>query len=189
MRSPANKSQAHHCNPKRAAAPAIALSAFVAAWVLMVSEPAVGESLYDFDNGSVLIAQLASGDQDVGSLPVPQRDRPRGTPLYGEISSIEPIKQSPGTSGTGAVVGGVIGAVLGNQVGDGNGRTAATVIGGVGGAVVGNKVEKNRSQSVVGYRVHVRLDSGGSRSFERKNLEGLDVGSRVRIQNGSLRGV
>ncbi len=189
MRKPA-ASNPTHLTPRRAATPAIALSALVAAWVLVVSEPAVGEeSVYNLADRPVLFAQLVATGNDAQVIPVAQRDQPRGTPLYGEINSIEPIKQSSETSGAGAVVGGVLGAVLGNQVGDGGGRTAATVIGGVGGAVVGSKVEKSRSEGLVGYRVHVRLDNGGNRSFERKNLDGLDVGSRVRIQNGSLHGV
>lgn len=38
------------------------------------------------------------------------------------------------------VVGGVAGAILGNQVGGGNGRTAATAIGAITGAIVGDRV-------------------------------------------------
>ncbi len=191
MRKAACSSNPRHLNPRRAAAPAVALSALVAAWVLVASEPAVGgEAVHDINSAPLLMSQLVTtGNDSARIVQVAQRDQPRGTPLFGEISSIEPIKQSSGTTGTGAVVGGVLGAVLGNQVGDGSGRAAATVIGGVGGAVAGNAVEKKRAESVVGYRVHVRLDNGSSRSFERKDLNGLDVGSRVRIQNGSLRGV
>lgn len=40
----------------------------------------------------------------------------------------------------GAVIGGVAGAVLGNQVGQGNGRTAATALGAVVGAFAGDRV-------------------------------------------------
>ncbi|GAP35155.1 glycine zipper 2TM domain-containing protein [Piscinibacter sakaiensis] len=107
--------------------------------------------------------------------------------LFGEVTAIEPIKQAPPSSGAGAVVGGVLGAVVGNQVGSGSGRAAATVIGGVGGAVVGNKVEKRRNEQVVGYRIHVQLDRGGMRSFERAQLNGIDVGDRVRIDGSRLR--
>ena len=121
---------------------------------------------------------------------VAERDeRMAARPQYGEISAIEPITQSPKTSGTGAVVGGVLGAVVGNQIGSGGGRTAATVLGGVGGAVAGNKIEKHRSENVVGYRVHVQLDNGSSRSFERPQLNGLDVGDRVRVDGNGLREV
>lgn len=116
-------------------------------------------------------------------------DRAASRPQYGEVSAIEPITQSPKTSGTGAVVGGVLGAVVGNQIGSGNGRAAATVLGGVGGAVAGNKIEKHRGETVVGYRVHVQLDNGVTRSFERTQLDGLDVGDRVRVDGGRLREV
>ena len=116
-------------------------------------------------------------------------DRAATRPQYGEVSAIEPITQSPKASGTGAVVGGVLGAVVGNQIGSGSGRAAATVLGGVGGAVAGNKIEKHRSETVVGYRVHVQLDNGVTRSFERTQLDGLDVGDRVRIDGARLREV
>lgn len=119
--------------------------------------------------------------------PVQSSQRPAPSAVYGQISSIEPITQTPQTSGAGAVVGGVLGAVVGNQIGSGNGRAAATVLGGVGGAVLGNKVEKSRSSTVVGYRVHVQLDNGGTRSFERRDVGGLEVGSRVRVDGGRLR--
>ena len=84
------------------------------------------------------------------------------------------------------MLGGALGAVAGNQVGSGKGRTAATVLGGVGGAVLGNKVEQDRSEHVVGYRIHIRLDDGGTRSIQRATLDGLDVGDRVKIQGGVL---
>jgi outer membrane lipoprotein SlyB len=118
-----------------------------------------------------------------------RRDRTAPRAVFGQVSAIEPIHSSPKASGTGAVVGGLLGAVVGNQVGSGTGRAAATVLGGVGGAVVGNKVEKHRSESVVGYRVHVQLDNGNTRSFERNALNGLDVGDRVRVDGGRLREV
>ncbi|HEX5785585.1 MAG TPA: glycine zipper 2TM domain-containing protein [Burkholderiaceae bacterium] len=44
-------------------------------------------------------------------------------------------------SGAGAVMGGIAGGAIGNQIGQGNGRAAATVIGLIGGAVLGDKIE------------------------------------------------
>lgn len=55
--------------------------------------------------------------------------------------------------------------------------------------MAGNKVEQSRSEQIVGYRIHVQLDSGGSRSFERNQLDGLDVGARVKIDDGNLQQV
>ncbi|WP_338844498.1 glycine zipper 2TM domain-containing protein [Massilia sp. W12] len=43
----------------------------------------------------------------------------------------------------GAIIGGVAGAILGNQVGGGNGRTAATAVGAIAGAIVGDRIENN----------------------------------------------
>lgn len=45
----------------------------------------------------------------------------------------------------GAAVGAVAGGLLGNQVGSGNGRTAATALGVIGGAMVGDNVGRNGS--------------------------------------------
>jgi len=104
----------------------------------------------------------------------------------GRVSAIEPITATAKPSGAGAVVGGVLGAVLGNQVGKGNGRTAATAVGAVGGAVVGNHVEKSRSESVVGYRVTVQMDNGSTRSLQQSQLNDLRVGDRVRVDGGAL---
>ena len=103
----------------------------------------------------------------------------------GRITAIEPIrKEASGT--TGGVVGGVVGAVLGNQIGSGNGRAAATVVGGVGGALLGNRIQRKSSETVVGYKVHVQLDNGKLRSFTRQQLNGLDVGMRVRVEGKQM---
>jgi uncharacterized protein YcfJ len=40
----------------------------------------------------------------------------------------------------GAIVGGLVGGVLGHQVGNGNGKTAATIIGAGTGAVIGDRM-------------------------------------------------
>lgn len=41
----------------------------------------------------------------------------------------------------GAVIGGLAGAIIGNQVGKGNGRTAATALGAVVGAITGDRLD------------------------------------------------
>jgi outer membrane lipoprotein SlyB len=105
----------------------------------------------------------------------------------GQVSSIEPITETPKATGVGAVAGGVLGGVLGHQIGNGTGRDVATVAGAVGGAVVGNKIEKNRSEKVVGYRVHVTLDNGEQRTFEQTGSTGLQVGDRVRVDGNQVR--
>lgn len=104
----------------------------------------------------------------------------------GEVSHIEPITETAKPSGAGAVIGGVAGGLLGNQVGGGNGKKAATVLGVVGGAYAGNQVEKHRNEKVVGYRVSVHLDQGGSRTVRLASLNGLEVGERVRVDGDNL---
>lgn len=49
----------------------------------------------------------------------------------------------------GTAIGGVAGALLGNQVGKGNGKTAATAIGGIVGAIAGDKLARNQQPSQV----------------------------------------
>ena len=105
----------------------------------------------------------------------------------GEVRAIEPIRERPSGTGTGAVIGGVLGGVVGNQFGHGNGRAAMTVLGAAGGAVAGNNVERNMNKRVVGYRVSVRLDNGQARTFTEPRLDGLRVGDRVRVDGKHIR--
>ena len=133
---------------------------------------------------------------DSGPLPpAPRQVAPgvqaRAVPLApaGSITGIDPIRTRPQGSGAGAVVGGVLGGVLGNQFGHGLGRAAMTGVGAAGGAIAGNNVERNYKEAVVGYRVHVRLDNGSTRTFERQSIGNLHVGDRVRLDaNGFRRG-
>jgi len=104
----------------------------------------------------------------------------------GTIDRIEPITQRPPGNGTGAVIGGVAGAVIGNQFGHGLGRAAMTGLGAAGGAVAGNNVERNVRKTVVGYRIHVRLDDGSTRTFERSHVGDLHAGDRVRVGRDGL---
>ena len=47
----------------------------------------------------------------------------------------------------GTVIGGIAGGLLGNQVGQGNGRTAATAVGAVAGAIVGDRIQNNNANA------------------------------------------
>lgn len=107
----------------------------------------------------------------------------------GLVSSIEPIRERPQGTGAGAVIGGVLGAVVGNQFGHGAGRAGMTGVGAVGGAIAGNNLERNHREAITGYRVSIRLDNGTTRSFERSEVGGLQVGDRVRLDAGSFRRV
>lgn len=104
----------------------------------------------------------------------------------GEVRHIETLTERPKGTGVGAATGAVIGGVLGYQVGDGNGQKAATAAGAIGGGLLGNKIERDRKERVVGYNVQVQLDNGQTRTFRRESLSGLTVGSRVKVEGGSL---
>lgn len=104
----------------------------------------------------------------------------------GAVSHIETLTERPKGTGVGAVAGGVVGGVLGHQVGDGNGQKVATAAGAVGGALLGNKIERDRKERVVGYNVQVTLDNGETRTFRRDSLNGLQVGSRVKVEGASI---
>jgi outer membrane lipoprotein SlyB len=119
--------------------------------------------------------------------PVTPAARPAPSFQVGSVTSIEPIKERPKGTGTGAVVGGVLGAVVGNQFGHGLGRAAMTGVGAAGGAIAGNNVERNYKTAVVGYRVNVRLDNGHTRTFQRTSIGNLHVGDRVRVDANGLR--
>jgi len=105
---------------------------------------------------------------------------------YGVVDSIQMANTSSGSSGIGgSVVGGVVGGLLGHQVGGGRGQTAATVAGAVGGAVAGNEIAKRRQQNTASaYQVGVRLDNGSYQTVVQDNVANLNVGDRVRVENG-----
>jgi outer membrane lipoprotein SlyB len=102
----------------------------------------------------------------------------------GTVSGVTAITREGQGSGVGAVAGGVVGAVLGNQVGQGNGRTAATILGAVGGGWAGNKIEKNVKKQTV-YAVSVRMDDGSVRNFEQATAPA--VGAKVTVSGNTLR--
>jgi len=105
---------------------------------------------------------------------------------YGTVRSIEVVPMQAHTSGGGAVLGAVLGAVVGNQIGSGTGRAAATAAGAVGGAVAGNAIENRNRRDDEVYRVWVRMDNGGLRSFDFYRIDDLRVGDRVRYDGGQL---
>lgn len=106
--------------------------------------------------------------------------------VCGSVESVTPIERSTKAPvvGVGTVAGGVLGAVLGNQIGGGNGRTAATVLGAVGGGFAGNAIEgKIRKETV--YQVGVRMEDGSRRSVELARAP--SVGSQVTVEGATLR--
>ena len=141
-----------------------------------------------------LPAQSSSPTRALTGAPVPDDAVPTAPPApravdrsrAGAIAGIEPIRERPQGSGAGAVIGGVLGGVLGNQFGSGTGKAVMTGAGAVGGAIAGNNIERNRNTRVVGYRVHVRLDDGTTRTFRRAQVGDLHVGDRVALDARSF---
>ena len=100
------------------------------------------------------------------------------------VESSAPIQREAAGSGVGAVAGGVLGAVLGNQVGGGDGKTAATILGALGGGWAGNQVEKKMKKETF-YEVRVRMDDGSTRLMEL--AAPVSAGARVTVEGNSLR--
>lgn len=105
---------------------------------------------------------------------------------YGRVESVDVVQAENQTSGAGAALGGVLGAVMGRQIGGGSGRDAATVVGAVGGALVGNQIEKHRKGARDFVRVNVRMDRGGTQTFDFEQGVQVQPGERVYVQNGQL---
>ncbi|MEO7760614.1 MAG: glycine zipper 2TM domain-containing protein [Casimicrobiaceae bacterium] len=104
----------------------------------------------------------------------------------GTVESIEALRggDNRGNKVAGTILGGVIGGVIGHQFGSGRGNDAATVAGVVGGAAVGHEIGESRGGRESGYRVNVRMDNGGTRTFFQGDVYGLNVGDRVQVDNG-----
>jgi len=118
-----------------------------------------------------------------------RRDR-RGTPVScaqcGRVVSVTQVDVDGNSKNIiGSVAGGVLGGVLGHQVGGGSGKDLATVIGAVGGAYAGNRIQNNSDKRRV-HRVDVRMDNGGTQSFDYADDPQMRNGSLVRVENGVL---
>jgi outer membrane lipoprotein SlyB len=123
------------------------------------------------------------GGVSSGGTPVAQRSV-NICKTCGQVESVQAIEQAAPATGVGAVAGGVLGAVVGNQIGKGNGRTAATVLGAVGGGYAGHQIEK-RTRTQTTYQVRVRMEDGSSRVFTRAQPPA--VGTPVVLQGKGFR--
>ena len=99
------------------------------------------------------------------------------------VNVVEVKSDSPNVLGT--IAGGVLGGVVGSQVGGGSGKDLATVIGAVGGAYAGNRIENSQGKTKV-FRVTVRLEGGSTQNFDYASDPAVQVGSRVKVENGAL---
>ena len=116
--------------------------------------------------------------------PVQARGYERGCDSCGRVVRIESVGQRSNHLGGGTVLGAIVGGALGNQVGKGDGRKAATIAGALAGGAVGHNVEKNNRRSRSYYRILVRMDRGGTRTYEQDEDYRLRRGDRVYIDNG-----
>lgn len=127
---------------------------------------------------------IASNSADRNSA-----NRPAAAPVIcndcGTINSIEESKAKGDASGVGAVIGAVAGAVVGHQVGDGKGQDAATATGAIGGGIAGHQIERRINGTPV-FHVSVAMDNGGTRTVDVGALNGLSVGSKVKVVGNNL---
>jgi outer membrane lipoprotein SlyB len=56
----------------------------------------------------------------------------------------------------------------------------------VAGGVIGNEIEKRHASGTEVYRVDVQFDDGHTQSYDFRELNGLQIGDRVRFQDGQL---
>jgi outer membrane lipoprotein SlyB len=138
---------------------------------------------------STFVAGCAAPGYPQASSPYPAPAGQQGAyASYGVVDSIQVVntQSGPGGIGAGTVVGGLVGGLLGNQVGGGTGRGLATAAGAIGGAVVGNQVEKRSQQGGTAYQIGVRLDNGGYQTYTQESIGDLNIGNRVRVDNGRV---
>lgn len=99
------------------------------------------------------------------------------------VNVVEVMGDSPNVIGT--IAGGLLGGVVGNQVGGGSGKDLATIVGAIGGAYAGNRAQNNMDKTKV-YRVTVRMAGGNKQDFDYANDPAVQVGTRVKVENGVL---
>jgi outer membrane lipoprotein SlyB len=137
---------------------------------------------------STFVAGCAAPGYPQASSPYPASGGQQGVyASYGVVDSIQAVntQSGPGGIGAGTVVGGLVGGLLGNQVGGGTGRGLATAAGVIGGAVAGNQIEKRTTQATA-YQIGVRLDNGGYQTYTQESIGDLNIGNRVRVDNGRV---
>lgn len=103
----------------------------------------------------------------------------------GTISSIETMRKKGEGSGIGIAAGAVLGAVIGHQIGGGRGQDVATATGAIGGGFAGNEIEKQARASTY-YHITVNMESGGSRTVDVSELNGLSSGQKVRVVGNNI---
>ena len=81
--------------------------------------------------------------------------------------------QNSNAIGLDTIIGATTGVVIGNQIGKGNGRTAAKIIGGIMGGAIANNLRDRPSYEHQGYDYEIRTRCyDRSKSVQRKMLTG-----------------
>lgn len=131
---------------------------------------------------SVMLGQSLHAGAEV--LPR-QRPAVRQCATCGVVEAINVVEVKGEGSYLGKIAGGVAGVLIGSQIGHGDGTTVAQVAGAAGGAYAGNEIEK-RMKATKHYEVLVRLENGGTQTISYAAQPVFAVGTKVRIENGTL---
>jgi outer membrane lipoprotein SlyB len=104
----------------------------------------------------------------------------------GTVVGVEQVRHKDKHLGAGTAIGAIAGGVLGNQIGKGDGKTAATVGGAVAGGAIGHQVEKNNRDGENAWRFSVDMDNGRQVTVMQGDNPDIQSGDRVRVYNGRL---
>ena len=104
----------------------------------------------------------------------------------GTVVGVEQVRHKDKHLGAGTAIGAIAGGVLGNQIGKGDGKTAATVGGAVAGGAIGHQVEKNNRDGERAWRFSVDMDNGRQVTVTQGDNPDIQSGDRVRVYNGRL---
>ncbi len=108
---------------------------------------------------------------------------PRHKIHLGQVSNIETLMVESRTSGEKVMLGATVEGAAENQMGNDRGRDITTD---VGGTLASNEIEKNNARDTELYRITVNFDNGRTEQFDYEEIEDLQVGDRVRIENGEI---
>ncbi len=101
------------------------------------------------------------------------------------ISSVADERVKGEASALGTLGGAAAGGVAGSPFGKKSGKILATIGGAVIGGIAGREVEKAAKAEWI-HHVTVSMDAGGTRTVTVPRMEGLGVGSRVRVSGNQL---
>ena len=103
----------------------------------------------------------------------------------GVIASVQEVRVKGDAGAVGTLGGAAAGGLAGAQFGKKSGKILATIGGAVLGGLAGREVEKQVTAKTE-YDVVVNMEEGGSRSLRVAALNGLGIGSKVRVSGSSL---